>query len=119
MRIKKNTIIHPLPKENLILEFEEDWEVKLPEDYRDFVKRYGGGEPAEAAFDYNGHSYMIERFLCLLEDPDDVDDLGWYDIDVVRSQVSWRLTANEDLIGAEMLPIAETKGDVPFLSTSD
>ena len=106
MRIKEETIIYPLPKEELILEYEKDWELKLPEDYRSFIRQYGGVEPIERSFDHKGHDYVIDRFLCMLEDPDEADDDGWYDIDVVRSQVSWRLTANEDLIGAEMLPIA-------------
>lgn len=32
---------------------------------------------------------------------------GWYDISVVESQIGERLTDNEDLIGIEVLPIAE------------
>lgn len=33
--------------------------------------------------------------------------LGWYDISVVISQIEERLTDNLDLIGVEVLPIAE------------
>ncbi|HVV99538.1 MAG TPA: SMI1/KNR4 family protein, partial [Planctomycetaceae bacterium] len=47
----------------------------------------------------------IERMLCLLPEPAD-DPNGWYDITVILTQVGTRLTDNEDLIGADVIPIA-------------
>ena len=105
MKIKRDSIIHPLPNEDLIKDCEEDWEVKLPEDYRNFLMNYGGCKVVENAFnDASGIDYVIDRFLTILADYK--NDNGWYDIDVIMSPISWRLTANEDLIGVEMLPIA-------------
>ena len=49
---------------------------------------------------------MIDRMLCLLPEPED-DVNGCYDITVVLTQVDTRLTDNEDLVGAEVIPIAE------------
>lgn len=34
-------------------------------------------------------------------------DVGWYDIAVVLSQIDTRLTDNPDLMGDELIPIAE------------
>ena len=49
---------------------------------------------------------MIVSFLCVLQDTEHHEN-GYLDIDVVLSQIEDRLTSNEDLIGCELLPIAE------------
>ena len=49
---------------------------------------------------------LIERFLCLLEDPEDDDENGWYDIEVVLSDIDTRLTDDEDLTGINIIPFA-------------
>jgi SMI1-KNR4 cell-wall len=69
------------------------------------VKLYNGIEVEEATFECNNRGYTIERFLCILDDIEN-NPKGIYDIDVVFSQIGERLTENEDLIGAEVLPIA-------------
>ncbi len=107
MNIKPDTIIYPLPDEKLIGELEEYGELSLPKDYKEFIMNFGGGEPIEQSFIHKGHDYAIIRFLCLLDDPDAAGELGWYDIEVTESQIGERLTENEDLIGVEILPIAE------------
>lgn len=48
---------------------------------------------------------MIVSFLCILENTEQ-NKLGFYDIDVVLSQIEERPTDNEDLAGCELLPIA-------------
>lgn len=54
---------------------------------------------------FNNHDFAIERYLCISENH--LDDVNvWYDIDVVKTQIGERLTDNEDLIGADMIPIA-------------
>ncbi len=105
MKIKQNSVIYPLPDEALIESREKKWNLRLPEDYRAFLMNYGGCKVVENAFDdASGIDYAVDRFLTILADYK--NDNGWYDISVVRSPISWRLTANEDLIGVEMLPIA-------------
>ena len=49
---------------------------------------------------------LIERFLCLLEDSEDDDENGWYDIEVVLSDIDTRLTDDEDLTGINVIPFA-------------
>ena len=73
---------------------------------RNFLMENNGGVPDELSFVCNNHSYAITRFLCAMENYKD-SQLGWYDINVVISQIEERLTNNLDLIGVEVLPIAE------------
>lgn len=105
MKIKQDTIVKPLPSEELIKKHENFWRLKLPSSFLDFIKLYNGAEVKEATFVCDNRSYTIERFLCMLDDIDN-NPKGIYDIDVVLSQIGERLTKNEDLLGAEVLPIA-------------
>ncbi|WP_144555524.1 SMI1/KNR4 family protein [Bacillus sp. X1(2014)] len=98
-------MVQPLPSEELIKKHEKFWRLKLPESFLEFIKAYNGSEVEEATFEYNNRSYAIERFLCMLDDIEN-NPKGIYDIDVVFSQIGERLTGNEDLLGAEVLPIA-------------
>ena len=106
MTIQENTVIQPIPSAELLAEKEQKWRLVLPTDYRDFIVNYNGGIPNEKSFESNGHNYAITRFLCILKNVKESPD-GWYDISVVESQIGECLTDNEDLIGVEILPIAE------------
>lgn len=106
MTIQDNTIIQPIPSAELLAEKERKWRLVLPTDYREFIVSYNGGIPNEKSFECNKHSYAVKRFLCILVNVQESSD-GWYDISVVESQIGERLTDNEDLIGVEVLPIAE------------
>ena len=103
MRIKEKVL--PLPTDEYISEEEKYWRVKLPSSYRQFLQTYNGGVPVERSFLHKGHAYAIDRFLSVLSDYE-TNRLGDYDIGVVLTQVEERLTDNEDLTGAEKLPIA-------------
>lgn len=105
MKIDKLTIALPLPTDELFERKENFWRVKLPKDFVEFMKENNGGRPINGAFKCNDHEYAIDRFLCLLKTPRD-NTLGMYDIDVTLTQLEDRLTDNEDLIGADILPIA-------------
>ena len=116
MKVKDNSIVYPLPTDEIIEKFEGLWRLKLPDGYINFIKAYNGARPAEYCFDgtRNGHEniYVVERFLCILEDFEEHPH-GWYDIDVVLAQIGERLTTNGDLLGEDVLPIAELfAGDV-------
>ena len=107
MTIQHNSIITPKPTPALLEEMEEYWDITLPQDYRNFIMEYNGGVPIEYAFFLSdGRERDVNRFLCVLDEPDDHPD-GWYDINVVESPISWRLTSNPDLVGMDLLPIAD------------
>ena len=55
MTIQSNTIIHPIPTDELLKEKERKWRLILPMDYRNFIINYNGGIPNEKMFECNGH----------------------------------------------------------------
>ncbi len=81
MRVVKNSVIFPLPSEELINQEEQYWKVKIPDDYRSFISKNNGCVPVEYTFMFNKDKYVIERFLCILEDSKN-HEMGMYDIDV-------------------------------------
>ena len=109
MEIKKDSVVYPLPTKALIEEEEGFWHIKLPKDYLDFIMHYNGGEPVQDTFLCDEYEYGIDRFLCILDDVED-SEYGEYDIGVVEGEIGEMLTDNEDLIGIEVLPIAELYG---------
>lgn len=54
----------------------------------------------------NQQEYIIEKFLCILDDSESDPINGWYDIEVTITQIGDRLTDNEDLVGMNVVPIA-------------
>lgn len=105
MKIKNGSELQS-PNDELIESFEEYCEIKLPTDFIDFLKKYNGSIPITNVFLHEKNELLIERFLCLLEDPEDDDENGWYDIEVVLSDIDTRLTDDEDLTGVNVIPFA-------------
>jgi len=116
MELDVNTIVSPLPSDELLDVVEKSLRISFPEPFREFIKKNNGVVPITNVFCHNQHQYVIERFLCLLEDSEsdelngwydiEVTIAGWYDIEVTIAQIGERLTDNEDLIGMNVVPIA-------------
>ena len=106
---QNQSIIYPLPTDALLQEREVAWRVKLPDDYKEFIMRKNGFRPSKNLFSLTNRSFLIERFLCILENTKD-NPLGMYDIDVVMSQLDERLFVHEDILGFELIPIAALFG---------
>lgn len=104
LAVKPATIVTPLPDERLLSQREKSWQVKLPADYRQFLRWYNGCIPQEQVFSCGNWDYVVERFLCLVADYE--QEAAIYDIEVVESQVGERLTSNSDQAGIAVLPIA-------------
>ena len=99
IRVKKESIL-PSPTDELIDEMQDYFEVNFPQDYRSLLKQNNGAVPLECQFDYNGHSYAVERFLCML--PNELLNEfveGCYDIGVVETQLDDRLGDDGDETG--------------------
>ena len=103
------SIIYPLPTDALLQEREVTWKVRLPDDYKNFIMRKNGFRPSKNLFSLTNRSFLIERFLCVLENTKD-NPLGVYDIDVVMSQLDERLFVHEDILGFELVPIVALFG---------
>jgi len=99
-----DSIAEPLPDDEDITVKEEAFRVVLPGDYVEFVKQYGGGRPVVGTFMGDGHEWAIDRFLCVLKEFKE-HPLGWYDIEVIQSQVGDRMWEDPDALGAAMVPI--------------
>ena len=106
---QNQSIIYPLPTDALLQEREVAWRVKLPDDYKKFIMRKNGFRPSKNSFSLTNRSFLIERFLCMLENTKD-NLLGMYDIDVVMSQLDERLFVHEDILGFELIPIVALYG---------
>ena len=109
MSQQDQSIIYSLPTDALLQEREVAWKVQLPEDYKKFIMRKNGFRPSKNSFSLKNRSFLIERFLCVLENTKD-NPLGVYDIDVVMSQLDERLFVHEDILGFELVPIAALFG---------
>jgi len=120
MKVKENSIILPLPDDEVISSFEEYCRVELPKEYKEFLKVNNGAIPQTNIFNYGGREYLIERFLCLLESAESEETFGWYDLEVVLSQIDTRLTDDENLVGANIIPFAALfAGDFVCLDLRD
>ncbi|RSI67365.1 SMI1 / KNR4 family protein [Streptococcus oralis] len=109
MTQQDQSIISPLPTDALLQEREVAWKVRLPDDYKNFIMRKNGFRPSKNLFSLTNRSFLIERFLCVLEDSKN-NPLGIYDIDVVMSQLDERLFVHEDILGFELVPIVALFG---------
>ena len=109
MKQQDQSIISPLPTDALLNEREVAWRVKLPDDYKNFIMRKNGFRPSKNLFSVTNRSFLIERFLSILENTKD-NPLGMYDIDVVMSQLDERLFVHEDILGFELIPIVALYG---------
>ncbi|MEI7026052.1 SMI1/KNR4 family protein [Paenibacillus sp. y28] len=105
MRVQPGCTLPP-PSGKCIQKFEQYCRVILPGEYKQFLRQYNGAVPETYVFEHRGNEFVVERFLCLLDNCEDDDVNGWYDLSVVLTQLGERLTDNEDLIGAELIPIA-------------
>ena len=83
---QNQSIIYPLPTDALLQEREVAWRVKMPDDYKEFIMRKNGFRLSKNLYSLTNRSFLIERFLCILENTKD-NPLGMYDIDVVMSQL--------------------------------
>lgn len=109
MTQKEQAIISPMPTDTLLHEKEVAWRVKLPDDYKEFIKKENGVIPSKRYFHFGNNEKVVERFLCVLENSKN-NPLSIYDIDVVMSQLDERLFVHEDILGFELIPIVALFG---------
>lgn len=105
MKVKNDSIL-PAPSEEMFEEFAEDYRVSLPEDYKLFLKKYNGAVPITNVFWHKDVDYVVEKFLCFLEEPDDYDVEGDYDVQVVMNQIDGRIMEDGDSKVWPIIPIA-------------
>ncbi|MFE3892556.1 SMI1/KNR4 family protein [Priestia sp. YIM B13446] len=109
MRIVKESIIYPLPKDQDIAEIEGSFRVQLPNEYKEFLKHYNGCKVVDSTLLTTiNKRCQIERFLGIIENFSE-HPYGVYDIGCCETSLGeqGRNFYDEDLIGSELIPIAK------------
>ena len=106
---QNQSIIYPLPTDTLLQEREVAWRVKLPDDYKEFIKKENGGIPSKRYFHFGHNEKVIDRFLAILAISGEKTEED-YDIGVVSTQLEGRIVFDEDNVGMQLIPIAALFG---------
>ena len=109
MTQKEQSIIYPLPTDALLQEREVAWRVKLPDDYKEFIKKENGVIPSKRYFHFENNEKVIDRFLAILAISEEKTEED-YDIGVVSTQLEGRIVFDEDNFGMQLIPIAALYG---------
>ena len=103
------SIIYPLPTDALLQEREVAWKVRLPEDYKKFIKNENGLIPSKRYFHFGNNEKVIDRFLAILAISGEKAEEA-YDIGVVSTQLEGRIVFDEDYVGMQLISIAALFG---------
>ena len=103
------SVIYPLPTDALLQEREVAWKVRLPEDYKEFIKNENGLIPSKRYFHFRHNEKVIDRFLAILAISGEKSEEA-YDIGVVSTQLEGRIVFDEDSVGMQLIPIAALFG---------
>lgn len=106
---QNQSIIYPLPTDTLLQEREVAWRVKLPDDYKDFIKKENGVIPSKRYFHFENNEKVIDRFLAILAISGEKTE-EYYDIGVVSTLLEGRIVFDEDNVGMQLIPIAALYG---------
>ena len=106
---QNQSIIYPLPTDALLQEREVAWRVKLPDDYKEFIKNENGLIPSKRYFHFRHNEKVIDRFLAILAISGEKSEEA-YDIGVVSTQLEGRIVFDEDSVGMQLIPIAALFG---------
>ena len=109
MTQKEQAIISPMPTDALLHEREVAWRVKLPDDYKEFIKKENGIIPSKRYFHFGNNEKVIDRFLAILAISGEKAEEA-YDIGVVSTQLEGRIVFDEDNVGMQLIPIAALFG---------
>lgn len=102
-------IISPMPTDALLHEREVAWKVRLPDDYKEFIKKENGLIPSKRYFHFGNNEKVIEHFLAILAISGEKAEEA-YDIGVVSTQLEGRIVFDEDYVGMQLIPIAALYG---------
>jgi len=109
MTQKEQAIISPMPTDALLHEREVAWRVKLPDDYKEFIKKENGIIPSKRYFHFGNNEKVIDRFLAILAISGEKTEEA-YDIGVASTQLEGRIVFDEDNVGMQLIPIAALYG---------
>lgn len=94
------------PSDERLEKFQDFHRIELPECFVKLIKRANGAQLSNESINCEGQDRLIERLLCILDDPKIDPEAGQYEISVVIAQIEDRLTDNEDQLGTVIVPFA-------------
>lgn len=103
---KKN--VKPDITDELLESREKEWQKKLPDDFKAFIKSCNGGVPEKPI--YIDSNSFIERFLCIIPKITESEE-GWFDIDAIITKYDEYMVFCEDAIGPDLIPFAQMNHD--------
>ena len=106
---QNQSIIYPLPTDALLQEREVAWRVKLPDDYKEFIKKENRVIPSKRYFHFEHNEKVIDHFLAILAISGEKTEED-YDIGVVSTQLEGRIVFDEDNVGMQLIPITALYG---------
>jgi hypothetical protein len=95
----------PPPPPARLEKLQSSFENRFPKSYVDFLTKANGGKLAKSDVTIGNSSFVIERFLPVVDDPK-TNPQGWADVAVVASQLDLRLVEDENSTGLDLIPIA-------------
>ena len=101
----EKAIISPMPTDALLHERVVAWKVRLPDDYKEFIKNENGLIPSKRYFHFGNNEKVIDRFLAILAISGEKAEEA-YDIGVVSTQLEGRIVFDEDYVGMQLIQIA-------------
>ncbi len=78
--------------------------VHFPSEFVELLKRHNGARVEDGAFESAGHSWVLDRFLPLLDDYRENEEGEW-DVAVVITYLGSVLTDGPDEVGSRLIPI--------------
>lgn len=106
MKLHLKNNVYPLPTEAEIAEVESDLELRLPDDYREFIKKYGACEIEECVFDEPYEGMVLESLIGIIPNYT-YSPQGYYDIEVMMSLIDERLADIPEYAGLEPDELAD------------
>jgi hypothetical protein len=109
MQFEQDSVQEP-PSQARVAHLQNVFGVVFPEDYLAFIAYGNCGVPVHRCFKLGDNVRVIDRFLGLIESPRDCGEIGWYDVNVVFSQIEDRLVEDEEATGTLLVPVAALVG---------
>lgn len=88
-----------------IQSLEEYYRILLPDQYKRFLVDCNGGCPVETFLSVEGKRYVLERFLAVFAEDENLSQ-EWFDVDVVITALGSLIVEQEDQIGVSLFPVA-------------
>lgn len=107
MKIKKDSIITPIPTEEEIYQKAKNGNIKFPKEFVNFLLKYNCAEPEDLEIKAEDGMHLVTRFLGIVKREYSDAYNRYYDFACVESTLFDRLCNDGNRRGMSLVPIAE------------